>query len=152
MAENSAPKQRRRGPGRPFQAGRSGNPAGKPKGTRHHATLLADQLLANDIEAVVAKVVKAAKAGNMSAAKLILDRVAPPRKGRPTAIALPDVSTPNGVTTALAAVVRAMADGMISTDEAAAVAAVIETQRRAIETEQLQVRLLAIEEQLKSSA
>jgi len=44
-----------------------------------------------------------------------------------------------------------MADGMISTDEAAAVAAVIETQRRAIETEQLQIRLLAIEEQLKSN-
>jgi hypothetical protein len=44
-----------------------------------------------------------------------------------------------------------VADGMISTDEAAAVAAVIEAQRRRIETEQLQVRLLAIEEHLKSN-
>ena len=44
-----------------------------------------------------------------------------------------------------------VADGMISTDEAAAVGAVIEAQRRRIETEQLQVRLLAIEEHLKSN-
>lgn len=133
--------------GRPFKPGNSG----KPKGARHHITLLAEQLMADDVEAVVAKVVKAAKAGNMPAAKLILDRIVPPRKGRPLAIALPDVKSPRGVTDAMAAVVAAMASGMISTDEAAAVAAVIEGQRRAIETEQLQVRLLAIEEQLKSN-
>jgi hypothetical protein len=78
MAANPAPKQRQRGPGRPFQPGRSGNPAGKPKGTRHQITLLAEQLLADDVEQVVAKVVKAAKSGDMTAARLILDRVAPP--------------------------------------------------------------------------
>jgi hypothetical protein len=133
--------------GRPFKPG---NP-GKPMGARHHISLLAEQLMADDVAAVVARVVKAARGGSMPAAKLILDRVAPARKGRPTAIALPDVNSPKGVTDALAAVVAAMASGMISTDEAAAIAAVIETQRRAIETEQLQLRLLAIEEQLKSN-
>ena len=40
MADNAAAKQRRRGPGRPFRPGQSGNPAGKPKGTRHRATML----------------------------------------------------------------------------------------------------------------
>jgi hypothetical protein len=34
MAENTAPKKPR-GPGRPFQPGVSGNPAGKPLGARH---------------------------------------------------------------------------------------------------------------------
>jgi Family of unknown function (DUF5681) len=149
MAANAAPKQRRRGRGRPFPVGQSGNPKGKAPGTRHHITRLAERLMEDDVEAVVAKVVRAAKGGDMAAARLILDRVAPPRRGRAVEIALPDVNTPGGVTIALAAVIKAMADGMISTDEAAAVAAVIETQRRAIETEQLQERLLAIEEQLK---
>ncbi len=37
-AENTAPKQR----GRPFQKGQSGNPAGKPPGTRHRVTQLVE--------------------------------------------------------------------------------------------------------------
>jgi hypothetical protein len=39
-----------------------------------------------------------------------------------------------GVSVALAAVVAALGDGVLSPDEAAAVSAVIEAQRRAIET------------------
>ena len=46
-AENSAPKQRG------FQKGRSGNPAGKPPGTRNKMTLLAEALLDNEAEALV---------------------------------------------------------------------------------------------------
>jgi Family of unknown function (DUF5681) len=151
MAANAAAKQRPRGPGRPFQAGRSGNPAGKRKGTRHQVTLLAERLMADDAEAVVRRVVEAAKAGDMTAARLILDRVVPARRGRPVAFALPEVNTPHGITAALAAVVKAMSNGTISPDEAAAVAAVIESQRRAIETERLETRMLAIEESLKSN-
>jgi len=81
-----------------------------------------------------------------------LDRVAPPRRGRPVALALPDVRSPTGVTDALAAVVAAMSSGMISAEEATAIVAVIESQRRAIETEELEARLLAIEEHLKTNA
>src|SRR5262249_9747366 len=32
MAQNNIPAARRRGPGRPFQKGQSGNPGGRPKG------------------------------------------------------------------------------------------------------------------------
>jgi hypothetical protein len=133
--------------GRPFQPG---NP-GKPVGARHRITLAVESLLEGDAEKLTRKAIKLALAGDTTALRLCLERIAPLRRGRPVAIALPDVNTPGGVTTALAAVVKAMADGMISTDEAAAVAGVLEMQRRAIETEQLQVRLLAIEEHLKSN-
>ena len=71
MAANAAPKQRRRGRGRPFPTGQSGNPKGKIPGTRHHITLLAERLMGDDIEAVVAKVVRAAKGGDIAAARLI---------------------------------------------------------------------------------
>jgi hypothetical protein len=39
MAEDAGIKQRRRGPGRRFEPGKSGNPAGKAKGTRHQAAM-----------------------------------------------------------------------------------------------------------------
>jgi len=65
MAENRGGKQRRRGPGRRFQPGQSGNPAGKPKGTRNRATVLAEQLLDGEAETMVRTAVDWAKKGNM---------------------------------------------------------------------------------------
>ena len=53
-----------------------------------------------------------------------------------------------GVVAALAAIVAAMGDGTLSPDEASAVSAVIEVQRRAIETTELETRLRAVEERI----
>ena len=88
-AENAAAKQR----GRPFRRGMSGNPHGKPAGTRHRVTLLAEGMMQDDAEDVVRAVLTAAKAGDMVAARLVLDRIVPPRRGRPVAFALPAMQT-----------------------------------------------------------
>jgi hypothetical protein len=123
----------------------------KQPGTRHRITLLAEQLMADDAEGVVLKVVEAAKAGDMTAARLVLDRIVPLRKGRPVTIDLPEVTDAVGIVAALAAVIAAMGDGTLSPDEAAAVSSVIEGQRRAIETAELEARLRAIEEKIGES-
>jgi Family of unknown function (DUF5681) len=145
MADNAAEKQRRCGPGRPFQPGKSGNPTGKRKGTRHRVTLLAEKLMADDTEAVVHAVVKAAKTGDMTAARLVLDRIAPARKGRPVSFPLPTIETTADVTTALSAVVASMASGALTPDEATTVASVIEVKRKAIEMQVLENRIVALE-------
>src|SRR5260370_80064 len=82
MVKNAQKKQRRRGPGRQFEPGQSGNPAGRPRGARNRATVLAEKLMQDDIEDVVRAVVDAAKERDMTAAKLVLERVAPRPKGR----------------------------------------------------------------------
>jgi hypothetical protein len=66
--------------GQPFE---KGNP-GRPKGARHKTTILAEKLMAEDVEAVVQAVVEKAKAGDMTAARMIIDRMVPLRRGRPT--------------------------------------------------------------------
>jgi hypothetical protein len=145
MAETAAAKQRRRGRGRPFERGQSGNPAGKPRGARHRITMLAEKLMADDTEGVVRAVVNAAKGGDMTAGRLILDRIAPPRRGSPVSFALPAIKTAAGVTEALSAVAASMASGDLTPEEASAVASVIETKRKAIETQELENRIVALE-------
>lgn len=141
MAENSTGKQR----GKPFRPGQSGNPSGKPKGARHAVTLMAEKLLEDDAAAIVRAVIDAAKGGDMVAARLVLERIAPPRKGRAVAFDLPHIETAADVLAALGAVVQAVADGELTPDEATTVAGLLEIQRRTIETADLECRLSALE-------
>ncbi len=141
LADNAAENQR----GRPFQRGQSGNPSGKPPGTRARVTVLAEKLMEDDAEDIVRAVVSAAKAGDSTAMRLCVERLVPVRKGRPIEFALPPVKTASGVVEAIDMIAKQMADGSLTPDEAGAVAAVIETQRRAIETVDHEERLKMLE-------
>src|SRR5262249_45289288 len=56
-------------------------------------------------------------------------------------IELPDASKFDGVTNALSAILRAVASGQITPSEAQALSSVIEMQRRAVESTELEARL-----------
>jgi Family of unknown function (DUF5681) len=87
VAENTAGKQR----GKPFKPGKSGNPAGKPKGSRNATTRAMEALLDGESEAHTRKAIELAKGGDMAALRLCLDRILPPRKDRPLKFALPGI-------------------------------------------------------------
>lgn len=142
---NSGTKQAGR-----FPRGMSGNPAGKPKGTRHRVTVLAEKLMNDDAEAVVKAVIGAAKGGDMTAARLVLERIAPPRKGRPVTLDLPAIETADDVVKALGLVVGSIAAGNLTPDEGAAVAGLLEIKRKALETVEIERRLAALEERAKA--
>jgi hypothetical protein len=62
-AENTARKQR----GRPFEPGKSGNPKGRPKGSRNQATLLAEALLDGEAETLTRTMIEKASDGDTTA-------------------------------------------------------------------------------------
>lgn len=66
-----------------WKPGVSGNPAGKPRGPRHQATRAAEALLEGEAEGLARIAVEAALSGDVQALRLCLDRILPPRKGRP---------------------------------------------------------------------
>ncbi len=140
-AETTAPKQR----GRPWPKGASGNPAGRPPGARHEALKALDAIGSDGAAEVMRAVVDAAKGGDMRAADILLRRLWPERKGRPVTLDLPALTTAAGVADALAAVATAVAAGEVSPEEGQAVAGILETQRRAIETAELEARIAALE-------
>ena len=55
----------------PFEKGESGNPAGRPRGARNRATLLMQNLLADDAEAIGRKAIEMAIAGDLAAIRQI---------------------------------------------------------------------------------
>src|SRR4051812_20201195 len=121
-----------------WKPGASGNAAGRPRGARHQALVALDAIGADNAREVMQAVVEAARGGDMRAADILLSRLWPQRKGRPVALDLPALNTAADVAAALAVTTGAMAEGTISPEEAGAVAAVIETQRRTIETMDLE--------------
>ena len=132
--------------GRPFAKGNAGGP-GRPAGSRNKASLLLDRIAETDAEDVLRGVIVAAKGGDLRAADLVLSRAWPVRKGRPVMFDLPETVTTDAIGAALDAVLQATASGQITPDEAAAVGAVLEIRRKAIEQVQIEARLAALEAQ-----
>ena len=116
-----------------FKPGKSGNPKGKAPGTRNKVPARIEQLLANEGEAVVGAVLTKAKEGDMQAARLVLDRICPPRKGHPVNIDLPTIECADDVMSAIQTVLTTVARGDMSLEEARLLAGIIETARRGIE-------------------
>jgi hypothetical protein len=145
VAENSAGKQR----GAPFRKGQSGNPSGKPPGTRNKTTMLAEKLMRDDARDIVRVVLEAAKGGDMTAARLVLERIASVRKGRPVYFDLPPVNTAADIAAAMAALTTAMASGDLTPDEAATVASVLEMRRKTMADDAVLMRLIALEEKVR---
>lgn len=140
LASKNAGKAR----GKPFEAGNPGGP-GRPGGSRNKATLALDALAEDDAQAVLVKQLELAKQGDQRAAEVILSRVWPVRKGRPVAISMPKVDRAADIVAALGAVADAVGAGNITPDEGAAVASILESKRRAIETAELEARIKALE-------
>ncbi len=130
-----------------WKAGQSGNPAGKRKGTRHRLTLLAEALMAKEARAVVKAAIDAARGGDVSAMKLILDRVCPQRRDRTVTLDLPKLETADDLVSALGAIAFAIGAGELTPSEGSQIAAVLETRRRALETTELADRIEALEKQ-----
>ena len=101
--------------------------------------------MADDVEGIVRMVIEAAKAGDMTAARLILDRIAPPRRGSTILFKLPTIQTAADVSKALSAVMASVAHGELTPDEATAISGVVETKRKAIETQELEMRVVVLE-------
>ena len=145
-AENTIQKQRI---GRPFEPGQSGNPAGRPKGSRNKATLAVEVLLDGEAEAITRKAIELAKNGDLAAIRLCLDRIAPPRKDRPVLFALPALGKAEDASASLAAIVAAVASGELTPGEAREMSKVVDTYTRALLATDLEARMTALERERK---
>lgn len=138
-ARKSATKTRR---GRPFAIG---NP-GKPKGARHRTTRAVEALLEGEAEEITRKAIEAAKGGDLTAIRLVLERVAPVARDRTVNFDMPKVEGPGDVPSAVLALMAAVADGDLTPSEASALVGILEGYRKQVETAELAERIKILEE------
>jgi hypothetical protein len=127
--------------GRPFRAG---NP-GRPKGSRNTTTLALESMLDGQAEALTQKAIKLALDGDLTALRICLDRILPPRKDRPVTFTLPPIACASDAAQASAASVAAVSRGEITPSEAVDIGRLLETYVRTLEITELEQRLNKLE-------
>ena len=98
--------------------GQCGNPKGRAKGSRNKATLAAEALMHNDAKRITRKCIEMAREGDPVAIRIVMDRIAPPRKDHFVAVTIPELKTAADAVTATAKVIQAVSDGKLTPGEA----------------------------------
>jgi hypothetical protein len=120
MTESGKPR------GRPFEKGRSGNPSGRPQGSRNRTTMAVQAMLDGEAPQLTQKLLELAGDGNMLALRMCFDRVIPPSRVRRVNIELPPVKSAADRVRALDMIIDAVTSGIITFPEAAELRALVE--------------------------
>lgn len=130
-----------------WAAGTSGNPAGRPLGSRNSASRLCDDLLEQSAEGLTAVAIQLAMQGDSAALRLCLERVVPKRRHRPLQLNWPAIRTLEDVSCAVSATLAALAAGELEIDQGTALIGILDGKRRAIEAVELEQRIAMLEAQ-----
>jgi hypothetical protein len=125
--------------------GTSGNPAGRPPGSRNKTTLMMQELLESEAGSLVRKAMELAYSGEPHALRICMERLLPPRKERPIQLPLPEVKNGQDALAALACILTATGEGEITPGEARILSEIVEAQKRVIEVENHDRRIAELE-------
>jgi hypothetical protein len=106
---------------------------------------LAEKILSKDIKKIAEVVSKAATEGDLNAARLVLQLLVPPAKGRLVSFPMPEIKMIDDIAGALQALWGAVSTSAISIDEMPTLTAVLEKHGTIIHASELKKRVIALE-------
>lgn len=118
---------------------------GRTPGSRNRTTLAVEALLEGEHEALTRKAVEMALAGDTTALRLCLDRIAPARRDAPVSFNLPAIRSVEDAVGASSALLAAVAAGDVTPDEAGRVMALLTAHKTLVEAGDLEARITALE-------
>ena len=125
--------------------GQSGNPNGRPRGSRNRATVAAERLLEGEAQALTRRCIELALAGDTTALRLALERIVPPRKDRSIRLSMPQIGEPRDLFPAISTILTAVCMGNMTPQEGSAMINLVETTRKTLETTVLEERITHLE-------
>jgi hypothetical protein len=135
-----------------FRKGESGNPAGRPRGSRSRASVLVHGVLGERAQKIAQKVADLAEDGDTAAMRMCLDRIAPRRQYDPGSCELPSLNNAADSVEAMARIAEAVATGDLAPSEALALAKVVEIHLQALAVNGFEQRLGKVESLAENTA
>ena len=137
--------------GKPFQPGNKFG-RGRPRGSRNKTAMAAQELINSHSLPVVRKALILAlgdgkPTGQIAMLLALLDRIVPVRKEAPVNIGSLPTATISEVSKSSEALVKQATSGKLTITEAQGIADLLEGRRKVIETEDLALRIAALESQ-----
>jgi hypothetical protein len=127
--------------GRPFQPG---NP-GRPVGSKNRTTQILERMAEGEAEQIMQKLLAKAKAGDDACIRILMERLWPPRKGRPVKLDTAPVNTSGDVLNAIVSLWSAIAEGHLTPEEASMLSLVAERTMAVINQQEDRKRIEALE-------
>lgn len=122
---------------------------GRPQGSRNKATELLETMLEDGAEEIGQSVLKAIRRGDSGAMRIALDRLYPVRRGAPVVIpGFPKIESVDDVPKAHAAIIAAVAAGVLSPDEVKSISDLLQNFVDAVDALEFKARLDEIERQI----
>jgi hypothetical protein len=125
-----------------FYPDQSGNPSGRPPGIRDKRTAMR-ALLEPHADALVAKAVELALAGDGAALRICIERLIPAVKAKDDAVSLPPLT--GSLADQGRVIVEALAQEKLSPEEASTILQALATQARIVEVSEIEKRVSALE-------
>tara|TARA_R110002110_G_scaffold301156_1_gene515221 strand:- start:183302 stop:183724 length:423 start_codon:yes stop_codon:yes gene_type:complete len=127
-----------------FKPGESGNPDGRPPGSKNKSTLLLERL-GDDIDALLNATKRKAMKGDMQAMKILLDRALPVRRPTLPTISVPGLQEAMTLTEKGQAVLNAIGNSEIPPDVGASLLNALGNVSRLVEVDELLKRVEKLE-------
>lgn len=137
--------------GRPFQPGNQYG-RGRPPGSQNKAAGVCQHTLDSHAENLAKKCLTLAFQGNPTAMRLCMERIMPARRQATLRFRLPPTTNSiDNVAAACESVIKGVAGGKLTPADGQALLAILEGRRRAIEAQDQERRIRALEERDKST-
>ncbi len=131
-------------PPKGWQPGQSGNPKGRPVGSRNKKNVIADEFEKDGSE-VARVVMNAALEGDMQAANMVLQRLSPPLRARAEKVTF-ELTPDAPLTTQAQQIMTAVAEGSIDPETGQLLINCITAFAGLKQVDELEARLIALEE------
>ena len=133
-----------------WEKGQSGNPKGRPAGSRNKASIATENLFLDEQERLTRKCIKLAMRGNLQALKLCIERICPVRRDTPINVKLPLISKVDDAVKLTTTLLEKVTSGELTPSQADILSRVVEKHVRVLQLNDLEARLQMLEERIEN--